>query len=148
MSAGLVVAEVVGEDAQLLDGAARHALEAGAAVDVGDVDRACLCALDAAVGDDGRACARREEDRLEERAAGHLREKDHVVEGVDEVDAEEPRLGAPGAREEVVAAERPRVGEVGLAACELVVDLQVAHVALHRLSAAGELVDESGLGGG
>ena len=69
MSARLVVAEVVGEDAELLHGAARDALEAGAAVDVGDVDGAGLRALDAAVGDDGRTRARREEEEKAQRAA-------------------------------------------------------------------------------
>ena len=52
------------------------------------------------------------------------------------------------AHEEVVAAERPGVREVGFAARELVVHLQVAHVALHGLAASGELVDHARLGGG
>ena len=132
----------------MLDRPARDAGEAGAVVDVGDVDGGGLRAGHAPVGDHGRTLPRGEEDRLEEGAVVGLGEQDDVVEGVHEVDAEASLLAELRGGQEVGAAERPGVGEVRLAARELVVHLQVADVALHRLAASGELVHEARLARG
>ena len=143
VSARAVVAEVVGEHAELLDRAARDAGEAGAVVDVGDVDGGGVRAGHAPVGDHGRTLPRGEEDRLEEGAVVGLGQQHDVVEGIYEVDAETAFVAELRGGEEVGAAERPGVGEVRLAARELVVHLQVTDVALHRLAASGEFVHEA-----
>ena len=145
MSARLVVVEVVGEDAQLLRRAARHAREAGAVVDVCDVHGAGLLALHAAVGDDGRTLPRGERDRLRVDALGIFRDERHVVERVHEVDAHEAVRRGLRVHEVILRAERPRIAEVRLAARELVLHERVAHVAVHVLAVAGELMHETGL---
>ena len=145
VSARLVVVEVVGEHAQLLRRAARHAREAGAVVDVGDVHGAGLLPLHAAVGDDRRTLPRGERDRLGVDALGVFRDERHVVERVHEVDAHESVRRGLRVHEMVLRAERPRIAEVRLAARELVLHERVAHVAVHVLAVAGELVHEARL---
>ena len=149
MSAGPVVAERVCEDAKALDGSAGDAGEAGAEVDVGDVHRCGLGAFHASVRYDGGALAGGEGDGLEERAVGGLGEEDHVAVGVREVDAERAALVRAGAGEDAAGVDGPGVGEVRAAAGELVVDLEVAHVALDGVRAdVRELMHEARLCGG
>ena len=145
MSAHVVVVVVVAEEAELLDRPARDAGEAGAVVDVGHVDGACGGSLHRAVGDDRRALARHERDRLHEQAVVGLGDARDVVEHVHEVEAHERVGRGLDGGEVVLGVERPRVGEVVLAARELVHRVGVGHVALHVLAEAGELVHEAGL---
>ena len=145
MSAGLVVAEVVGEHAQPFHRTARHARETDALVDVGNVDAAGLCARNATIGDDGRTLPRHKGHGLEERAVVGLGQQHDVVENIDKIEAKASVARGQRRTEDMLGIERPRVGEIRPTARKLVVHLKIAHITLDALSATRKLVDESRL---
>ena len=145
VSAGLVVVEVVREHAQLLHGAARHAREALAGVDVRDVDGAGLHARHGAVGDDRGTRTRPERHRLAEESLRVVGEDGDVVEHVHEAHAHRRVGRGLDGREHVPRVERVGIGEVRFAAVELVLRVAVRHVPFHVLAPAGILLHEAGL---
>ena len=149
VGADLVVGVVIGEDAQGLDGAARDAGEAGAVVDVGDVDGAGARAGPDEVGEDGRDGAALDADGLAEGRALYLGQRDEVVEDVHQIDAPEVVLGrAHGDEEELARVATPRAGgeREGREEAGPVAGVEVVLDALgDGLAEAGDHLDGAGL---
>ena len=134
LAAHPAVGEGVGVEAEGLHGAARHALQSGAVVDVGDLHEAIPRAGLHLRCDDGRNGGGLQRRRLEVDEIRLLDDWREVVEGVGEVESPAVLLRGTRRHEHVVLRERPGVAELR----PRVVGEAVAHDGLHLLPALGE----------
>ena len=142
--AALVVGVVIGEDAQVLDCAPRHAAQPWSAVDVGDVYHGGLAVRPDAVGNHGRGRPRFQRDRFEQGRAFDLCDQRLVVEDVNQVDAPQGARRGFHRNEEVLVRQRIRMrherGKLFLVGHGVGA---VAHVCNHRFAVARHELHEA-----
>ena len=134
LAAHPAVGEGIGEDAELLDRAARHAAEARAVIDVGHLHAGGRDGRVDLRGDGRRLLGRLEGNRLEVGEVRLLGNRREVVEGVCEVEPPAVLLCGTRRHHHVVLGERVRVAELR----PRVVGHAVAHDRLHGLATLRE----------
>jgi len=140
------VAEVVGEDTDRLDRAARHPAQPGTAVNVCNVYIGCLGREIHAVRNHRRPGTRQEELRLEKRRTLLFVNQGRVVEHVHQVDAPQTLLRGLHRHQKILAAKRMGMrGERRPLLTVHVPDDGVAHGAGYGLAPAGNQLHEPGL---